>query len=817
MKEGEYQNSDKLYNALETFMNNIAEYFKNKNVEDSKEDDTSSDLSYSTITEDDNKQQKILYEAYNNMVNAYNGEWTRSLSFDDESIKDQSLKRELNDLLKLVTQPYPNVYSETEFKKYADGLRKLKKFARKGNNKNIIARLYIKKIGELMNNRSINETNGQDFDNKLLRLKCIYTLLYGKYNEDSVIDALLSDNVFKLNKSVESKGNNKYTIDCNCFDVYRIKKMADMIKKDDKFRESFFTYLRKVGIKKDVFLYLMHDSVARDMMEDYILKNNIGIFMSNSNENVYALDEKNQERLDDVVNILVKYSNDCLNIHVNGLDGYKEYVSNLVNSNNVLLLPYKAKDLTTGRVKEDVIDKYSNIVKTILEKTYVNVKLHGVSNGCFIVSGLAKRIANVGYNIDEVEFESVPIHIPVLNDSIEDIVGDMKNIQNKDKVENITIVNTVGDSLRHPQRRGTKLAKKLSHCGYDNVILKKNIDKKDYILYHMTNDDNEKKKVIQNELQKWCKGAEKDDYFYIRNNDNVIVCQLKKKGNDTSKPVISVFLCTSKEAKKIRKDQSNDKLRKKCEKQAKEAFNKDPKKYARFFRGFTVLLGEDKFVANKVGGHSYSFKIVPANPALIKEEEEKKSESNIEDSIVEKKSEEKKDEMSENNIENNIAKKKTIISDINSENSDFLSKANNYTNNKTIHIKNNNTMISDNFKNKEISKSIISKKSNIFEKKSENNIEEEKKSENNIENNISLSGVNTTINIKSPNNKMISNNNINDKGNILSKKKDYINLTNKISLNYKNNSEKNKTNMESIISKKNENNDVNITDNSFDD
>ena len=88
--------------------------------------------------------------------------------------------RELDDLFKLVTQPDSKVYSETEFKKYADGLRKLKKFARKGNNKNIIARLYIKKIGELMNNRSINETNEQDFDNKLLRLKCIYTLLYGK-------------------------------------------------------------------------------------------------------------------------------------------------------------------------------------------------------------------------------------------------------------------------------------------------------------------------------------------------------------------------------------------------------------------------------------------------------------------------------------------------------------------------------------------------------------------------------------------------------------------------------------------------------------
>ena len=539
-----------------------------------------------------------------------------------------------------------------KFNQYTDKIHKLKQLAQKDDNKNLSAIWFINKIvlTSYDDDIDVGAEENDDFTQKLLRLKAIYTLLYGQYNDDLVIDALSKCNDYSvglIRQDYDDDFEYKHIIG-NCFDIYCAKKLAKLIEKNktDKqgktFVEKFFTYLNKSGIDKHLFAYLMRYTNAKKNIEDYALKNHVCMLFGEQ-LNVYAVSVPSDIDKIDGWKQDVEFENNRFRVIVNGWMAYCDTVARGCYGKGItIVLPYKF-----GEEKGEGRQKASNNYKALLAKIFNNkdshidiggrdIYMYGISNGNFITADLVQYMTNnLNLNIKNLHFQIPPAHFPGPwgNLGMKNIQDVMNRVTDKSKVKSITVGTVSKDDhwakrLVHPQRKARQLAQKMSDIGYEDVIFKKIIPALGYTNYQYVNNDN-KDRIITQKISEF-HNDRNEQRLYFRSNDDVLVVEKKYSSHIDRKLIYSIFKCSAQEVKNLAYDDKREKVVKKFNQNFNEECLCD---YLRYFND-VVSVENDDGIDIEIAGKTYTYKFVKDNVYCLAESCKTAKDMEVPDDII---------------------------------------------------------------------------------------------------------------------------------------------------------------------------------------
>ena len=559
-----------------------------------------------------------------------------------------------------------------DFNEKVDKLHKIKKFAREDGNKNLFAIWFIKNIVLSKKDDIVEKDNNLNnipfYSDQMLRREAVlYKIIYGEYNDDLFIDALLEDNgCTETNIYIDRNAymENVWSISGQFFDMYCIRKLAKLIKanKKDKqgktFVEKFFTYLCKNGINQHIFAYLMHDDDVKQKIGDYAVDNHI-YMLFDGNLHVYALDANNtQDREKTINNWKKNYKPNKTGFHspskvrhqktdnrfrilMNGTNAYGDTCyEGSYGAGITLILPYKFGE-EKGEKRQKALDRHKALLKEIFTdhtSTMLpirNIHIDGTSNGDFITADVATYITNdLNLDVQKINFHTPPIHIPgpLGNLGMKNIQDVMNGVTDKSKVKSITV--SVGDGwtthLLHPQRKARQLAQKLSDIGYENVVFKKLCSDWHGIDYQYVNDDN-KDKVIKQKIRKFLIESQKKR-LYFRSNNDVLVIEKRHRDDRGGKLIFSVFKCLAQEVKNLADDDKREKVVQKFNKNFNEECLCD---YLRYFNDVMSVKNGDG-IDIEIAGKTYTYKFVKDNVYCLAESGKTAKDMEVPDDIIQK-------------------------------------------------------------------------------------------------------------------------------------------------------------------------------------
>lgn len=573
-------------------------------------------------------------------------DWNKKTNISFEFNLDDFLNNNIEVMLKDDKQEY--------VKPYKDKLQLLKKFVRKNNdNKNVFAIQFINKIiWPLLGSKNTERIEGEDIDrlydlNILYLVKCLYTLLYGEYNDDLVIDALLDGGV---SSALDSKHFSCYITEHGLFDDYEIsevsgspfriycmKKLATLIKNNKQFLEKFFEYFFKNGIDIEVLKYLLTNGDTKHKIKDYILKNNICILSHRSK--AYALNTspeayEQSKLIQQLARESGRYGKTHFHISVNGFGSFChnaiQELNDMPSEQYTLLLPYAFGE-EKGEKRRNVCDKYKKILEKIFRykkavsrnNDRIDITMEGVSNGTFITADMAVFIANtLGLDIEKIRFTMVPLHVlgSLGNLGVRNIQDAMNNVRDKSKVKSIAIsgANSNGGLLFHPQRKARQLAQKLADIGYDNIEFCKHNNSSSNVDYRYVNSEN-RDKNIKKTILNICKDKDFDGktrYFRYLEDVYCVTPILDQEQH------FKILWCKAKDVKNLHNHNKYNKV----QQIFKKKFQDNPGEYLHYFNcvpkvnshsGIHIVIAEKEYIYKHIQDGAYI--LYPIKPAKTNE------------------------------------------------------------------------------------------------------------------------------------------------------------------------------------------------------